>query len=119
MSLEDHICSLELAKKWKEIGGRQDTEFYWNPSGRVVSKFEAYGEHFQILDGFIAAPLASEIWSWLPEERSTTASQPILKLTLEKRYIGYIGGKGDGYMIPYDNLPNALMMMAIGLKEKV
>ena len=39
MKLEDQVCSLELAKKLKELGVKQDSLFYWNlysfPIGRT------------------------------------------------------------------------------------
>lgn len=30
MKLEQQVCSLELAKKLKELGCRQESAFYWN-----------------------------------------------------------------------------------------
>lgn len=30
MKLEEQVCSLELAKKLKELGCRQESAFYWN-----------------------------------------------------------------------------------------
>jgi hypothetical protein len=33
MKLEDQVCSLELAKRLKELGVRQESSFYWSPAG--------------------------------------------------------------------------------------
>lgn len=39
MKLEDQVCSLELAKSLKELGFRQESEFYWkSPEWMLVAK---------------------------------------------------------------------------------
>lgn len=38
MRLEEQVCSLELAKRMKELGVRQESYFYyWHPVGMVVN----------------------------------------------------------------------------------
>ena len=37
MKLENQVCSLELAKKLKELGVKQESLFYW---GKTLGKFE-------------------------------------------------------------------------------
>ena len=66
MKLEDHVPSLELCRKYKEVGGQQDSLYFWvqntlgdwtlNP--KVVLSFVEEGEEW------FAAPLASELMEW-------------------------------------------------------
>jgi hypothetical protein len=64
MSLQDHVASLELCKKWKEIGGRQDTIFAWRSieNGKWFIDYLSFYTHPGIQQ--FSAPLASELMEW-------------------------------------------------------
>lgn len=44
MNLEDQVCSLELAKKLKELGVKQESLFYWARNGIYVPGFSNENE---------------------------------------------------------------------------
>jgi hypothetical protein len=113
MALSDHVVSLELAKKWKDSGGGQDTEFEWSYiSGKwsILPSIEC--EHGE---SCIAAPLASEMMEWFRGRESEYWIQIdtcIERVDLFDKY-GYLKKS-----ISYESLPNALMQMLLERREE-
>ena len=48
MKLEDQVCSLELAKKLKELGVKQESLFYWFDSDLLDIHKEIIKVHFNV-----------------------------------------------------------------------
>lgn len=40
MKLENQVCSLELAKKLKELGAKQESAFYWGETSGLITEEE-------------------------------------------------------------------------------
>lgn len=107
MSLEQHVPSLELCKKWKELGGRQDTNFRWTMYSTGDWDISP-NEPLTYSGEWYSAPLASEMMEW------------------ERNNINYIWPTEDFWnwcdnteKSDYDpSLPNALMQMCIARKEE-
>lgn len=60
---EKHVTSLELSKKLKELGVKQESEFYWSKEGSVFNPINPkYNMHV-----LCSAFLASELGEILPE----------------------------------------------------
>ena len=108
MSLENEVPSRELCQRWKEIGGRQDTELYWICAWNRWTLDLA--KNCRTWNGEkIAAPLASEIIPWFPRRIEVT----------------YFDGTYGVYFYPMrgslrkdtgEHLPNILMQMLIELE---
>jgi hypothetical protein len=47
MKLEQQVCSLELARKVKELGVQQDSLFYWSGDDEAGFVPDLYGERFR------------------------------------------------------------------------
>lgn len=74
--IEDHVVSLDLARKLKEMGYPQNSSFWWSKDNHdhvgwdVYYIYESLGsqEWFTLnKTQDIAAPLASELGEWLPK----------------------------------------------------
>lgn len=66
MNLEEQVCSLELAKRLKELGVKQESLFYWhNDSGK---DYPAYGDPSLCLCPYdsISAFTVAELGEMLP-----------------------------------------------------
>lgn len=120
--LENHVPSRELCQKWKSVGGRQDTEFYWRDSLEGYPAFvfqvsttpSAYASD-------CAAPLASEMMEWA--EARDKNKKTVHRLTLKKYDDGTYGiAYPDAYGVAEQDwngiLPNTLMQMCISRKEE-
>jgi hypothetical protein len=130
--LENHVPSLELCKKWKELGGRQDTNFYWrlgwNECWHITHKSDHEDCYPECGKDWVAAPLASEMMEWLPASIKTT------EITPRNAWIGVNKEFDNKYLVSYqaksrmakyierevldNSLPNALMQMCIARKEE-
>jgi len=60
--IENHVCLLELAKKLKELGVKQDSEFYWiqfKTFEEIISKedLEYYPSNINSYSAFLASEL--------------------------------------------------------------
>ena len=110
MSLQDHVPSLELCRKWKQAGGRQDTEFAWyfddNSNSWIV--FSQYLREAHRTKS-VAAPLEGEMMEWMKELFGDIHFNEITK-----KWFVYPRGEVGHTNI---KLPNALMQMAIWQKE--
>jgi hypothetical protein len=115
MKLEDHVPSLELCKKWKEIGGRQDTIHsweFWEAKAWGTEKdawtVQTTASILQADDCMVAAPLASELMEWMKEKLRS------VKHTIS---YGWLVQLQDAPSNNDESLPNALMQIAIWEKE--
>ena len=73
MKLENQVVSLELAKKLKELGVKQESLFYWTelngePFLMIVKDFEGESIPEDRKDKFISAFTVSEIFPLLADE---------------------------------------------------
>lgn len=69
MKLEDQVCSLELAKKLKELGVKQESLYAWNKQRfgtHLLGNNPNYDCH--IIDEWIAAFTVAELAEMLPDE---------------------------------------------------
>ena len=51
MKLEDQVCSLDLAKRLKELGVKQDSYFYWCKPWPLGTEWLDGGDEYKIVDG--------------------------------------------------------------------
>jgi len=70
MKLEEQVCSLELAKKLKELGVKQESLFYWNichdcekeyPFGSVNWEISYEKNHGENISAFTASELLEKV----------------------------------------------------------
>jgi hypothetical protein len=69
MKLEHQVCSLDLAKRLKELGVRQESEFYWRKiregDWMLVSAYETIGQHHPEVE-HVRAFTVAELGEMLP-----------------------------------------------------
>lgn len=130
--LDKHVPSLELCRKWKELGGRQDTVFSWvsTNEGKNWNVFVHHEEDSRVHIKAFAAPLASEMMEWLPKyievKKLVSLKSVPVWLTVHKqfddRYLVSYKKKGVSRYIECEvedsSLPNALTQMCISRKEE-
>jgi hypothetical protein len=117
MSLRDHVPSLELCKKWKEAGGRQDTSLVWISIPECFPEWEVAERR---RDSELAAPLEGEMVEWLPFKIIEDDKHTFLVVgKSECDYkVAYVTEEHDYGNLRFDkSLANALMQMAIWQKE--
>jgi len=77
MKLEDQVCSLDLAKRLKELGVKQESIFSWfvpyaAPENAEVGRFELVSDHaktiMDISSAFTVAELGEIIQKALPDK---------------------------------------------------
>lgn len=69
MSIEKHVTSLELSKRLKELGVKQESEFYWAEIFITQEIAVVSSKSFSITKGPIASAfLSSELGELLPED---------------------------------------------------
>lgn len=93
MNIEDQVCSLELSKRLKELGVRQESLFYWwdgddiNDEGHSVSRIEIENNdsapsNFVVYSAFTVAELGEmlpkEIWH--PNKHKPMVCRPANRL---------------------------------------
>ena len=57
LPLEKQVCSLELAKKLKELGVRQESIFYWEKRDGWELVDDPYDDQFELYSAFTVAEL--------------------------------------------------------------
>jgi len=62
---EKHVTSLKLSKKLKELGVKQESEFYWDSKRKKL--YFGKKEWFEKVDYIYSAPLSSELDEILPK----------------------------------------------------
>lgn len=130
MSMTNHVTSLEVSKKLKEVGWKKETEFWWITKTRINSGdghsgwykeevkgiFElSYGKQGYVNSVRFPAPLATELLEELPIN-----SKGGYNLTMYKYDIGYYAGYADSKNEDCiaNTLPNALAKMYLYLTKK-
>ncbi len=75
MSLEEQVCSLDLAKRLKELGVKQESTFYWkhnteSPTGKFDERvLTHYGQPYRVNSTYhVSAFTVAELGEMLPEE---------------------------------------------------
>lgn len=128
--MKEHVTSLELSKKLKELGFPQNSEFYW-----YQVDVEDYPDEGTILrnekgillkpttlphERRIAAYLATELGEWLPSN-ITIENYKFINAAFEKDKCGWYGELSSleckAYHIKLKNLSNAMATMLIYLAE--
>lgn len=80
MKLEDQVCNLELAKRLKELGVKQESAFYWGcRDGQNINLFSldtvldwGLEETFEPCDQDVSAFTVAELGEILPLDRLCT-----------------------------------------------
>lgn len=104
MEIEKEVPSIGLCRRWKALGGRQNTLFSWfncDIDEWIIVRTDEYFGH-----DMISAPLASEMMEWEQE------------FDIRKRNFVYDIQTTHWFKIEFDNVPNALMQMCIARKEE-
>lgn len=65
MKLEDQVCSLELSKKLKYLGVKQESLWYWK--GGFLRSDESIGEQYKDRDDCYSAFTVAELGEMLPK----------------------------------------------------
>lgn len=127
----NQVPSLELCKKWKEIGGEQESNFYWKqffdqPYGGEKKEYWVLegkiGTQVMFPHEAIAAPTVGEMWDLLPAVIETKEFG-VLYLGTEKQgnhsIVEYYDCDDITHIAKEDkSLANALMQMLIWQKER-
>lgn len=131
MTLESQVCSLEFAKRLKELGVKQESYFYWNvpnPSQeeemaypeeelnpRIFTKkeWDEYAEDYTPPEGkMFPAPTAGELGEMLPPNEITYSKDG-------DKWCALLGSNiQEGHAEFADTLVDAMALMRIHLEEK-
>ena len=88
MKLEDQVCSLEYAKRLKELGVKQDSLFYWSiKDNNIIFSGYCFPEEINIKN-YCSAFSVAELVEMLPD------SLPMKTATEEVKNIIYGKSKG-------------------------
>lgn len=139
MKLEQQCVSLELAKKLKELGVKQDSLFYWYSTKlhKEKDEFVNYGDlekesqHLFPTKIICSAFTVAELWSLLPKELYVPYKGNSGKKRKYPQHIHLFSyGDGQGVCVNYtggntqetlyrkgDTMANALAIMLIWLIE--
>lgn len=102
MKIEDQVCSLELAKRLKELGVKQDSLFYWHNIS--IYPMVIYGDSTEWSgDRLISAFTSSELSKMLPNYVSTKESEPFngYRIYLEKFISVDKGSQINNWIVNY------------------
>lgn len=69
MELKDQVCSLELAKRLKELGVKKNSLFYWD--SHCIEELKTQGNYGITSDGEYSAFTVAELGEMLPDEYLT------------------------------------------------
>ena len=121
--MEKYVCNLELAKKLKELGAKQESEFWWvglltdiegKWCGHIIRKKEGFDLNMRY-----SAFLSDELLEMLPGEIEFENSYCILTIEKGIRYKVFYTSLGSGECVKKElKLPNALAKMLIYLIEQ-
>jgi len=70
MKLEDQVCSLELAKKLKELGVKQESLFRWNEGDGIEDRLEYIPAFSNKTHELVSAFTVAELGEMLPGNTS-------------------------------------------------
>jgi|HubBroStandDraft_2_1064218.scaffolds.fasta_scaffold16400_5 hypothetical protein len=91
MNLEDQVCSLEYAKKLKELGVKQESYFYYYPNSFNKEGYYIVCDdtrNIEINDKFISAFTVAELGEMLPDEFKWKYSKYQYLMIYRKKYDG-------------------------------
>lgn len=118
MKLEDQVCSLELAKKLKEFGVKQDAYFSHNPYGIFITRQIKEDELW-----FVSAFTVAELGEMLPFRLRLPDNDHWLRCSKsddfwEVRYVTYHKFEGAWHIVQGKTEADARAKMLIHLIEK-
>lgn len=119
MKLEQQVCSLELAKKLKELGFYQESLFCWTELNGdwfiyYIDRDGGFSIPKDCEDKFISAYTVAELCNFLPQESGS------MSLAIRKCSTGwFVGYENMNSTIAKNDtsLPNALAKMSIYFEE--
>ena len=119
MNIQDLVPDLKICQEAKDKGVVIESKYYWwhrlNDSKWMISPFnEIFNENYS------SAPLTDEILKVLPREIIIEGYTSLLLIAKnEKTYTaGYETDEDELYFIEDKKLSNALLLLAIKLKEE-
>jgi len=74
MKLENQVCCLDLSKRLKELGVKQESYFYWNTEfskPKVVDRTRIVTAPIYFGDKYVSSFTVAELGEMLPENTST------------------------------------------------
>lgn len=86
MTLEQQVCSLESAKRLKELGVKQESLFWWNvyASGGTYHPVIEVFKGFAGVDWAVSAFTVAEVGEMLPADHSDYEQKKSIKLHYKK-----------------------------------
>lgn len=106
--IEQQVCSLELARKLKELGVRQESYFYYNEHNFLINRDDVY-EYYDCcaedMKGYISAFTVVELGEMLPKSIYCETSQKEYFLKIEKDDMSE-EGQIEGWLVRYSGFFN-------------
>lgn len=119
MRLENQVCSLDLSKRLRELGVKQESLFYFSEG--TIQRFGMIAERFEDLDkDDVSAFTVAELGEMLPHIIHTPSSDGYREqlVTTYKRKSDYLASAGLFYEVLADTEANARAKMLIHLIEQ-
>ena len=132
MKLEDQVCSLDLAKRLKELGVKQESLFYWRfyhwPSSSSEGRWALTETlpSLSVIEQENSAFTVAELLGKIPkiiENKGDEINSSYLRIFTDECISWCVAHDGIGYQLYYDNsddpnLSNVLAKMLIKLIEQ-
>jgi hypothetical protein len=106
MELEKHVCSLELAKRLKELGVKQESFFFWHAGPDVEPKI-IIGQGYETANGFTYENFSAFSVAELGELLPMHLTDPLISLQVFKTPAGWCIRYDTGERVFWEELdPN-------------